>query len=455
MSTNAKVPNPNLLYDLEKGLAESRKTTPKLLTQAEMQEKGVEFMARLGIKCVKPAYPIPLDGDCLWSCFAMSRNPYLTKEELKAEAFHFRLRGVGLALERIRSMGDEQLAMVQSVIAEKDREPQTREEIIEELTKYMQSGVWSGDMGDIMASVAASGLCQGLIIIHPGEHPYCTYAAPDCGMFRGNEDLPYPCIAIQQGNHYETALVHKDSKESARNLYQRMKEGEGVTVQAGVRVSKGRNQTSTPLQSDPDKEQQPPNATEKLGLSSKDVARNSQRVEEVHQCNCGYKGSIASHLRSSHQCVQGIREELSLGAEMSNEVLIIQATLVLGGCPAAGCPGGSHTEMPDLCLSWWKEDGWNFMQWQGPPSNLNSAAIRERVNKFVEELTQGYEEQKQNKDEINDDCKRDIQNSGNLKERSMEDPDNIVEPPKASTPVQSRNERQEGRNKPAVNVSKH
>ena len=247
-NADAKVPsqNPNLLYDLEKGLAESRQTTPKLLTQAEMQERGLEFMARLGIKCVKPAYPIPLDGDCLWSCFAMSRNPYQTKEQLKAEAFHFRFRGVGLALESISSMGKEQLAMVQSVIAEKEREPQTREEIIQELTKYMQSGMWSGNMGDIMAQVAASGLSQGLIIIHPTEHPYCTYAAPDCGMFKGNEDIPYPCIVVQQGNHYETTLVHEDSKQRAKDLYERLKEGERLTVRTEARVNEGPQQTSTP-----------------------------------------------------------------------------------------------------------------------------------------------------------------------------------------------------------------
>ena len=98
------------------------------------------------------------------------------------------------------------------------------------------------------------------------------------------------------------------------------------------------------------------------------------------------------------------------------------------------------------------------MKWKRPTSDLNSAVIMERANKFVVELTQGYEEQKQNKDENNDDSKRDverIQNSGNLKEQSMYDSDDIFEPPIASTPVQSRNEWQQGRNNSAVNVSKN
>ena len=38
------------------------------------------------------------------------------------------------------------------------------------------------------------------------------------------------------------------------------------------------------------------------------------------------------------------------------------------------------------------------MQWQGPTSDLNGAAIRERANKFVKELTEGYEKQEQAKD---------------------------------------------------------
>ena len=194
-------------------------------------------------------------------------------------------------------------------------------------------------------------------------------------------------------------------------------------------------------------------------VADKDEARDSQRFEEFHHCNCGHRGSIASHLRSNQQCVQGIRDELIIGEEISDEVLIIQATLVLGGCPAAGCPGGNHAELPFLCLSWWKESGWNLMKWQEPTFDLNSAAIRERTNQFVEELTRGYEGQKQNKDENQDDIRRDvaggIQNSGNLEEQSMEDPDGIFEPPIASTPVQRINERQEGQIKPATDVSVH
>ena len=75
----------------------------------------------------------------------------------------------------------------------------------------------------------------------------------------------------------------------------------------------------------------------------------------MQKCSCGYTGAIANHLRANQECLQGMREELSLGAEMSDEVLIVQSTLVLHGCPAFGCAGGDHEEIPGICIAWWKE----------------------------------------------------------------------------------------------------
>ena len=62
--------DPNLLYDFERAVEESRRVTPMRMTQREMVQKGKEFMARLGLHCELPNIFIPPDGDCLWSCFA-------------------------------------------------------------------------------------------------------------------------------------------------------------------------------------------------------------------------------------------------------------------------------------------------------------------------------------------------------------------------------------------------
>jgi hypothetical protein len=377
--------DPSLLYDLEKGMAESRRTTPNLLTQAEMHERGIQFMARIGIKCVKPPYPIPMNGDCLWSCYAVSRNPYLSEEVLKPEAFHLRLGGVGAAIDRVGVMGEDQLAMVQSVIAPRKGEPQNREQIIEELKKYMQSGTWSGDMGDLMPPAAASGLSQGLIIIHPTEHPYCTYAAPDCEMFRGKEDTPYPCIVVQHGNHFEPVLIHEDSKETARHLYERLKEKKGVTVQVGAGVVEGKD--------DQGQEQEQPPANQRSQTNKRDLphetlseTKGSQTGKNIPtRCdNCGQVGLLGNHLREAEECLKSYRGYPEFQIQGDDEEFIAKACIIINECPAPTCPGGNHNKLPVQCLQWWKESGCKIMKWQGVDDSSSSPAIKRKMRKFRE-----------------------------------------------------------------------
>ena len=187
--------------------------------------------------------------------------------------------------------------------------------------------------------------------------------------------------------------------------------------------------------------------------------RNSQRFEEVHQCNCGHKGPIASHLRVHQQCVQSIRDELSIGEEMSDEFLIAQATLVLQGCPAVGCTGGNHEQIPEVCISWWKESGWNLMQWEEPGEELTSPLIMQKCKEFVRDLIQ----QQQNDDEQemsetasdnNENADDTIQRKGNMEEATMAEQDDIFSPPITSTQVHTSNGRREGGERPSVNVSK-
>ena len=165
------------------------------------------------------------------------------------------------------------------------------------------------------------------------------------------------------------------------------------------------------------------------GGSSRDISRDCGKVDVILHCNCGHKGPIASHLRSNQQCVLGIREELFLGSEMSNEVLIVQATLILGGCPAAGCLGGSHEEMPNRCLSWWKDVGCKLMQWD--PSDVNCTTVKEMVKNFVKDRTEGNEQQDQYKDK---NVNNSVLSRGNLEDRPVDDPDDSFVPLIASTP---------------------
>ena len=67
----------NLLYDFERAAEESRRETPMCMTQREMVQKGIEFMARLGSNCeshltrdhVRVRYRHTLDiWYPLWNC---------------------------------------------------------------------------------------------------------------------------------------------------------------------------------------------------------------------------------------------------------------------------------------------------------------------------------------------------------------------------------------------------
>ena len=186
--------------------------------------------------------------------------------------------------------------------------------------------------------------------------------------------------------------------------------------------------------------------------------RNSQRFEEIHQCNCGHKGPIASHLRTNQQCVQGIRDELSLGAEMSDESLIVQATLVLQGCPAIRCAGGNHDEVPGVCISWWEETGWNVMQWEEHGENLTSTVIKQKCREFVKELIQkqnddGRQQMSRIASNDNKNAADPIQRKENMQETTMAELDDIFSPPITSTQVHTRNGRHQEGERPAANVS--
>ena len=184
---------------------------------------------------------------------------------------------------------------------------------------------------------------------------------------------------------------------------------------------------------------------------------DSQIFEEVHQCNCGHKGPIASHLRTNQECVQGFRDELSLGAEMSDESLIVQATLVLHGCPAISCPGGNHDQIPENCVSWWKKCGRILMQWEEPGENLISSVIKQKCKEFVRELTRHNvdERQKMNKTAYDDyeNAADRILRKGNMEETTMFELDDVFLPPITSTQVHTRDGRQEGGKRPPANVS--
>ena len=113
------------------------------------------------------------------------------------------------------------------------------------------------------------------------------------------------------------------------------------------------------------------------------------RVGAAHQCICNFEGVLADHLRVSKPCVLNLRKEPSLQMlEADDEIFIVKATVILKGCPARGCPGGSHRQIPDNCLLWWREVGWNIMRFKGSSENADSATVNHKTAQFRKNFAQ-------------------------------------------------------------------
>ena len=122
----------------------------------------------------------------------------------------------------------------------------------------------------------------------------------------------------------------------------------------------------------------------------KEEETQSQRcVDNV--CVCGFVGVLADHLRLSKQCVDALRKEPLLKMKASEAVFIAKASLMLRGpipmqCPAEGCPGGPHDQLPDACILWWRETGWKLMGWTGSSANADSESVNQKIIKFCYNL---------------------------------------------------------------------
>ena len=111
-----------------------------------------------------------------------------------------------------------------------------------------------------------------------------------------------------------------------------------------------------------------------------------EEIPDGHPCICGFNGPIANHLRVHFQCVQVLKEQVGIGAEMSDEEFCVRAALLVCQCPAFCCPGGDHSEIPDNCLKWWKSAGWEIMEWEGLAKNITNALIKKRSSEFLKDL---------------------------------------------------------------------
>ena len=139
-------------------------------------------------------------------------------------------------------------------------------------------------------------------------------------------------------------------------------------------------------------------------MSNDGVATTTNGEEEApdgHPCICGFNGPIANHLRVYCQCLQVLKEQVGIGAEMPDEEFCVRAALLVGQCPAFCCLQVDHSEIPDICVQWWKSTGWKIMKWEGRGKDVSSTLIKKRSSQFVKELEANQMNQNGRRDKLN------------------------------------------------------
>ena len=252
--------------EIERAKVISRKVNWKCLDQQQMVDRGLEAARDLGLTCYAHQTFIPMDGRCLWSTIARSRNPSLTGKDLIREADDLRTRAVGATIVCIDGLNPIDLEVVQAVVAEERKEALTKEQLIDELTKYMRSTEYAGKMGDLLFQAASAFLHQPLIIIQlRKEGDYCLPVFPDSSVFNCREKIAHPAILVRQGDHFDELGLPEESREEAVALLQELKTRNTVVALRGDKGGERQRMipiaTSTPVKN-VDREQAGLNCTE-------------------------------------------------------------------------------------------------------------------------------------------------------------------------------------------------
>ena len=229
--------------DTARAQAKSREETPQCVTAEEVIQLGIMAAAKRGIFCTAPNLPlvdnrfVPMDGNCIQSCCCHANDPSLSGNDLKQAAWELRLRGVGTAIESLKNFTDLQWEVLQAIITGSNK-TLSRENIRLELEQYMESGVFSGNFGDVLPQLAADTLNQPLlvIVVENGQVKSTTWVDPG-GIFGGG-NLPKgdPIVVVKQLQHFEPLLIMLEAKEVAKLKYEQWTKSGRVGVTGGEEV---------------------------------------------------------------------------------------------------------------------------------------------------------------------------------------------------------------------------
>ena len=227
--------------NMERAKAISRSETADCLHVTKLIPLGIKYAGSLGILCRWPRLPIdgnsiiPMNGNCVFTCFVHANNPMLRGASLEQAVWELRVRAVGTFIERLKLFDDEEWSLLQAIATGKRKEPPSRDEIKQEMEKYMESGEYGGDLGDIIINIAASFLQQPVLVI---EVKGCKvtnshWVAPNTLFGGENHSLGYPVVVLSQLNHYEALLIAEEAKDTTQMKFRQWNTSKRVCVSPG------------------------------------------------------------------------------------------------------------------------------------------------------------------------------------------------------------------------------
>ena len=115
-----------------------------------------------------------------------------------------------------------------------------------------------------------------------------------------------------------------------------------------------------------------------------DVLNHPDWQETSTECDiCHFKGRISLHLHSSSDCLRQLRSRPAFNFKGSDDCFIVKLTLIIGECPNPNCTSGRHKEIPQECVQWWKDEGWNIMGWRGSKDEADADDMKRKIKKFL------------------------------------------------------------------------
>ena len=429
-STNQNLPCRNTAevefqQTMEKAKAISRSEMPGCLHVTKLIPLGIRHAASLGILCRWSSLPIngnsmiPMNGNCIFTCFVHANNPSLRGAILEQAVWELRVRAVGNFIDRLQLFNDEQWSLLEAIVTGDGEVTPSRDEIRQEMEKYMESGEYTGNLGDIIINIAASFLQQPVLVIKVNDCKVTNSHWVDPNeMFGGrNHSLRCPIVVLSQLQHYESLLIANEAKDTAQMKYQQWKTSKRVCMSPGRQnlnddlnpdaVHDVVGNFSPPFASTP--QQQQHHGEPQQQHMADDVSNDFIDQEGLqnqgdtqqegnagghpsiakHLCICGYEGHLANHLRESNQCVAELRKEKLLHFQGSDELFVVKAVLTLRGCPVPVCPGGEHkTTIPVECADWWRGVGGKLMKWENFGADSSTEAVVQKINKFLKNSRQ-------------------------------------------------------------------